>query len=55
MPRAINESASPADVTQLLLAFNTTSSPSTVAVPKGAQKWLRDPVSEPFPDQIGPY
>ena len=40
------ESASPAEVTQLLLASSTTSLPVTEAVPSGAQKWLRDPVSE---------
>ena len=40
------ESASPAEVTQLLAASSTTSSPSMVAVPNGAQKWLREPVSE---------
>src|SRR6478735_9717112 len=40
------ESASPADVTQLLLALRTTPSPSSAAVPSGAQNWLRDPVSE---------
>jgi hypothetical protein len=40
------ESASPADVTQLLLACNTTPSPTAVAVPSGAQNSLREPVSE---------
>ena len=37
------ESASPAEVTQLLLASST---PSAVAVDRGAQNWLREPVSE---------
>ena len=35
-----------ADVTQLLLASSSTSSPSAVAVPSGAQNWLREPDSE---------
>ena len=38
--------ASPAEVTQLFDASRTTSSPSSVAVDSGAQKWLREPDSE---------
>src|SRR5205814_4802893 len=37
------ESASPAEVTQLFSASNTAESPSARAVPRVAQKWLRDP------------
>jgi hypothetical protein len=40
------EVASPAEVTQLFDASRTTSSPSSVAVDSGAQKWLREPDSE---------
>lgn len=40
------ELASSADVTMLLKPSSTTWSPSRRAVPTGAQKWLRVPISD---------